>query len=71
MSAGRDKKARTNERREQIGRALEKRAAIKAAQKDRRKAKRIARYEMRAKDPMRRKALGVPVFPKAPSKGKA
>jgi hypothetical protein len=60
MSAGRDKKARTKERKQQVGRALAKRADIKAAQKERRKAKRIARYETRLKDPLRRKRISAP-----------
>lgn len=60
MSAGRDKKARTRERKEQIERALLKRKAIKADQSARKKAKRIARYEMRVNDPLRRKKISRP-----------
>lgn len=60
MSAGRDKKARTKERKQQVARSLAKRAAIKAAQTERRKAKRIARFEMRVNDPLRRKRTSAP-----------
>lgn len=50
MSAGRDKKARTKERKDQIARALLKREAIKDAQLARRLAKRAKRRLLKVKN---------------------
>jgi hypothetical protein len=50
MSAGRDKKARTNERKVQLARALLMRGAIKEAQLERRAARRAKRRLLKAKN---------------------
>lgn len=50
MSAGRDKKARTNMRKGQIARALAKREAVRAAMLERRAAKRLKRAALKAKN---------------------
>jgi len=49
MSAGRDKKARTNVRKGEIARALVKRMTIRSAMLDRRRLKRATRTLLKAK----------------------